>query len=157
FITGREPAAKIFGLTALGRKRALRRTARNNNYHRVKRVSISDCWSFGLAAVLERAGNVALTDLKGGAVLAANQLLPCQFSSDAGLDGIRRNAGAFKDLRKLGGGDVLPSSHAFEGAGDLGIPDIETIGLGAGDLDAIIDQIVDDLLAGRSFVTRTAF
>ena len=92
---------------------------------------------------------------KRGAELAADQLAPGQFGADARLEGVRRNAGSLEELDELLRRDVLALGHVVEGLVDLVVGHFEAVALGLGDLEPVVDQLVDDLLrASASCASR---
>ena len=76
---------------------------------------------------------------------------PGQFSLETRLKTTDADTGTVEHLAELCHRGTLALCHVFEGGIDVGFGDFESVKLGLGDLDAIVDQRVDDFLRGTGF------
>ncbi|HEY4986969.1 MAG TPA: hypothetical protein VII39_10145, partial [Bradyrhizobium sp.] len=81
-------------------------------------------------------------------------MVPGYFGADARFHRGWRNAGPPEELGKLIRADVLVLGHIGERFVHLHVAHFKPIKLGLRDLEPVVDQIADDLLARRGFMGR---
>ena len=148
-----ETAAQRFRLAPLGFDHRGARPGGHHHRHRIKRVDVADGVD-GFVTRAQRVDRVRFADMQRGGEFAAHQLAPGQLGADAVLHRVGRDAGALQHLAELLRRDVLARRHAAEGLVHLGIADHQTVLLGFGDPEPVVDQLLDDLLARRLLVRR---